>query len=136
MASVIFFDPAALVMVLVAAIATGANSISLRESVFIESALSSAARFCICFCSSFVFVARLFRGEGLDSVTSKPLPLKRRATAAISLFADYKKQSAFYAFGTGGQIRNALFGPFGACTNSGTTECPFNPKGDFATAGA
>jgi hypothetical protein len=41
-----------------------------------------------------------------------------------------------YPFTTGGQILTALFGPFGACTNSGTTECPFNPKGECATAGA
>ena len=41
-----------------------------------------------------------------------------------------------YAFGTGGQILSALFGPFGAWTRFGTTECPFNPNGEFATAGA
>ena len=35
-----------------------------------------------------------------------------------------------------GQILSALFGPLGACTRFGTTECPFNPNGEFATAGA
>jgi hypothetical protein len=40
------------------------------------------------------------------------------------------------AFGTGGQILSALLGPLGAWIRFGTTEYPFRPSGEFATAGA
>ena len=77
-----------------------------------------------------------------EAFVTRPLLDVRFCKRAFNQTAQRHRQNSHgqewpcYAFGAGGQMRMALFGPFGACVKFGTTEYPFSPSGEFATAGA